>query len=132
MAVKARGRTRQKDPPKQLAVRRVSDHEVERWRKAWGHPASRLYLGWIDPFPMPPGTPCKPCLGGTKFWTEAESPHRDWRCVTCHPAPSGVATRLYEIDEAAEEAERQRIEAAAKPAPPQPKAPVTTSDNWWE
>ena len=132
MTMKPQGRTRQKEPPKQLAVRRASEHEVERWRKAWGHPTTRLYLGWIDPFPMPPGTPCKPCLGGIRFWCEAELPHREWRCVACHPAPAGLAVRLYEIDEAAEAAERQRIEDAAKPPPPQPKPAVTTTDDWWE
>lgn len=132
MAMKARGRTRQKDPPKQLASKRASAFEVGRWRKAWDHPASRLYLGWIDPFPMPPGTPCKPCLGGTRFWCEAETPHRDWRCVACHPAPAGLAVRIYEIDVQAEEAERARIEAAQAPPPARPKEPVTTQDNWWE
>jgi hypothetical protein len=43
-----------------------------------------------------------------------------------------MAVRMYEIDEAAEAAERERIEAAVKPLPPQPKPAVTTTDNWWE
>jgi hypothetical protein len=42
-----------------------------------------------------------------------------------------MAVRLYEIDETAEAAERQRIEDAATPKP-QPKPAVTTTDNWWE
>ena len=54
-----------------------------------------------------------------------------WRCVTCHPTPTGIAARIYEIDEAAEAAERHRIEDAATPKP-QPKPAVTTTDNWWE
>ena len=130
MAIK-RGHTRQKEPVKQLASVRATAREIERWRKAWGIGPEMHYVGWADPLPMPPGTACKPCLGGVRFWTEAEVPHKGWRCVTCHPAPAGMAVRLYEIDETAEAAERQRIEDAATPKP-QPKPAVTTTDNWWE
>ena len=134
MAVRtqARGRPKAKEPVKQLASVRATAREIERWRKAWGVGSEMQYVGWADPLPMPPGTPCKPCLGGTRYWCEATQPHQGWRCVTCHPTPTGTATRLYEIDEAAEAAERQRIEDAAKPPPPQPKPAVTTTDNWWE
>ena len=131
MTMKGRGRPQKKEVPKMLAGKRATPHEVERWRKAWGIGADMAYVGWADPLPMPPGAACKPCLGGLRFWTEAEVPHKDWRCVTCHPAPAGIATRLYEIDEAAEAAERKRIEDAAKPLAPQPKPSVTTTDNWW-
>ena len=132
MATKTRGRPASKEPPKQLASKRATPHEVNRWRRAWGLGPDVQHIGGIDPMPMPPGNPCKPCLGGSRFWIEAVEPHQGWRCVTCHPAPAGMAVRLYEIDEAAEAAERERIEAAAKPAPPQPKPAVTTTDNWWE
>ena len=133
MAVRtqARGRPKAKEPVKQLASVRATAREIERWRKAWGIGPEMHYVGWADPLPMPPGEPCKPCLGGIRYWTEAEVPHQGWRCVSCHPTPTGTATRLYEIDEQAEAAERQRIEDAATPKP-QPKPSVTTTDNWWE
>lgn len=132
MIMKPKRQLRQKDPPKQLAGTGVTPFQIERWRKAWGIGPEMHYVGWADPLPMPPGTPCKPCLGGIRFWCEAELPHQGWRCVTCRPAPAGLAVRIYEIDEQAEAEERARIDAAQAPPPARPKKPVTTTENWWE
>jgi hypothetical protein len=87
------------------------------------------YVGWSDPLPMPPGEPCKPCLGGIRFWTEAETPHKGWRCCNCHPAPATVRIRHWTIDDPVDAAERDAI---ADEAPERQHTPVTTQDNWWE
>lgn len=96
-----------------LANIRATDAEVARWKLVWGHPESRLYLGWIDPFPMPPGKPCKPCGGGIRFWCEDEAPRRGWRCCNCHPAPPQIMIRHWTIDDPVDAAERDAIAAEA-------------------
>ena len=121
-----------------LANIRATDAEVARWKLAWGHPESRLYLGWIDPFPMPPGEPCKPCGGGIRFWCEDEAPRRGWRCCNCHPAPPQVMIRHWTIDDPVDAAERDAIAAEAPERKPQAATgggvwldePETKEDDW--
>ena len=103
-----------------LANVRASDADVARWKRAWDHPPQRLYLGWIDPFPMPPKEPCRPCGGGIRFWTEQDLPHRGWRCCNCHPAPATVQIRHWTIDDPVDAAERDAIAAEAPERQPRP------------
>lgn len=121
-----------------LANVRATDAEVARWKLAWGHPQSRLYLGWIDPFPMPPGEPCKPCGGGIRFWCEDEDPRRGWRCCNCHPAPPQILIRHWTIDDPVDAAERDAIAAEAPERKPRTATgggvwldePETKEDDW--
>jgi hypothetical protein len=129
VAANPRGRSPKKELPKQLASVKATPKEIARWRRAWEIGEEMTYVGWSDPLPMPPGEPCKPCLGGIRFWTEAETPHKGWRCCNCHPAPATVKIRHWTIDDPVDAAERDAI---ADEAPERRHTPVTTQDNWWE
>ena len=116
-----RGKQWEKKAPT-LANVRATDAEVARWNRCWEFKRPRIYLGWIDPFPMPPNTPCKPCGGGIRYWCEEEDPRRGWRCCNCHPAPPTVKIRHWTIDDPVDAAERDAI---ANEAPERNPTPAT-------
>ena len=92
-----------------LAQVKATPRQVAAWQKAWEIGIEMTYVGWADPLPMPPVEACKPCLGGIRFWTEAELPHKGWRCCNCHPAPDNIRIRHWTIDDPVDAAERDAI-----------------------
>jgi len=108
---KGAGNRYQKKPPTlgHLAQVKATPRQVAAWRRAWEIGIEMTYVGWADPLPMPPVEACKPCLGGIRFWTEAEPPHHGWRCCNCHPAPDNIRIRHWTIDDPVDAAERDAI-----------------------
>jgi hypothetical protein len=103
---------RSKKPPPTLAKATVPQSHLSAWRAAWGLEPGMTYVGWADPLPLPPMGPCKACLGGTLFWTEATPPHRQWRCSNCHPPPATMPIRHWSPDPVYAE-ERDAVAAEA-------------------
>ena len=127
---KGAGNRHQKKPPTlgHLAQVKATPRQVAAWRRAWEIGIEMTYVGWADPLPMPPVEACKPCLGGIRFWTEAEQPHKGWRCCNCHPAPATIRIRHWTLGpDFIDAAERDAI---ADMAPERHPAPATGEGIW--
>lgn len=97
------------------------------WRLAWGLPDTVPYEGWSDPRPLPPDQPCRKCEVSTRWWIEAEMPHRYWRCCSCQPAPDNLRIRHWTLNDPVDAAERDAI---ADAAPERHAVPASGKGKW--